>query len=103
MCIIIQEVKLNALHIKGSVIYKHYKFYLPDRRRSAQSAFTISVIFNWINGVDVLVGTRLLDQLVAFLMDQELALDALEALPAQAPDTVLAEGTEGALELKKRS
>lgn len=46
----------------------------------------------------MLAGARLLDQLVALLVYQQLALDALEALPAQAPDAVLAEGTECALE-----
>ena len=37
------------------------------------------------------------DELVALLVDEQLALRALEALPAQAPDAVVAERAEGPL------
>ena len=37
------------------------------------------------------------DELVTFLVDEELALGALEALAAQAPDAVVAVGTERSL------
>ena len=39
---------------------------------------------------------RLAAQLVTLLVDQQLALDALEPLPAEAPDPVGAVGAEGA-------
>lgn len=50
------------------------------------------------HGLDVLVGARQLNQLVALFVHQQLALDALEALPAQAPDAVMAESAEGPLQ-----
>ena len=37
------------------------------------------------------------DQLVTFLVNEELALGALEALATQAPDAIVAVGTEGSL------
>lgn len=45
----------------------------------------------------VLVGARLLDELVAFLVDEQLAFGALEALPTEAPDAIVAVGAEGFL------
>lgn len=72
---------------------------LPDGRRASQRAFPISIVLD-LDGVNVFVGAGLLHQLVALLVHQQLALDALEALPTQTPDAVLAEGTEGALENK---
>ena len=41
------------------------------------------------------------DELVALLVDEQLALRALEALPAQAPDAVVAERAEGPLEANR--
>ena len=37
------------------------------------------------------------DQLVALLVDEQLALRALEALPAEAPDAVVAKGAKSPL------
>lgn len=41
------------------------------------------------------------DQFVALLVDEQLALRALEALPAQAPDAVVAERAEGPLRIEQ--
>ena len=41
------------------------------------------------------------DELVALLVDEQLALRALEALPAQAPDAVVAERAEGPLRIEQ--
>lgn len=58
----------------------------------------LPVMFRLDDGFDVFVAARLLHELVALLVHQQLALDALETLSTQAPDTVLAEGTECSLE-----
>lgn len=47
--------------------------------------------------LNMFVCARYADQLVALLVHQQLALDALEALPAKAPDAVMAECTESSL------
>ena len=52
-------------------------------------------------GADRLVVAGHPDQLVALLVDEQLALRALEALPAQAPDPVPAERAEGPLRFEK--
>ena len=52
-------------------------------------------------GADRLVVAGHPDQLVALLVDEQLALRALEALPAQAPDPVTAERAEGPLRFEK--
>ena len=44
-----------------------------------------------------LLAARQLDELVAFLVDQQLTVDALVALATQPPDAVRAERTEGSL------
>lgn len=50
----------------------------------------------------MLVATRFIAKLVALFVHQQLTLDALESLPAQTPDTVVAKGAEGFLWMRER-
>lgn len=52
-------------------------------------------------GVEVVRGTRPVLQFAALLVHQQLALGALEALPTQAPDAVLAERARCSLQHNK--
>ena len=52
-------------------------------------------------GFVLLVGAGDVNYLVALLVDQKLALDALEALSSQAPDAVVTVSTESPLNTHK--
>lgn len=53
-------------------------------------------------GLLVLVRARLLDHFVTLFVYQQLALDTFEALPAQAPDPVMAVRAKGFLERERQ-
>lgn len=50
----------------------------------------------------LLLQARLAHQFVALLVYEQLALHALESLPAQSPNSILTKGAEGALQAKKK-